>query len=147
MKMKLARQLEFAERDRNAIKKRDREACVFCALGYCMPQKGEWTGDAMQVMHIVPRAQLGLGIEQNGVLGCVYHHQMMDNGNQGRRKEMISILEDRMRQYYPGWTRESVIYRKYGVKPVEAACGSRRSDDGAEGIILIENGVDGEIPI
>ena len=45
-------------------------------------------------MHIVPRSQGGLGVEQNGVLGCAGHHALMDNGNKGLRTEMIGMLED-----------------------------------------------------
>ena len=37
-------------------------------------------------MHIVNKSQGGLGIEQNGVLGCRYHHGLLDNGNKGLRK-------------------------------------------------------------
>ena len=36
----------------------------------------------------------------------------MDNGNLENRKEMIKMLEDRMRRIYPGWKREQVIYQK-----------------------------------
>lgn len=68
-------------------------------------------------MHIVPRSQSGMGVEQNGALGCVWHHNMMDNGNRGNRNEMISMLEERMRRIYPGWTREQVTYRKGAVDP------------------------------
>ena len=111
-RMKLARKTEFSAKARKAIHKRDRDQCVFCARGYRMEEVGTWAHAQLQVMHIVPRSQLGMGIEQNGVLGCVYHHTMMDNGNQGCRKEMQRILEERMKRLYPGWSRESVTYKK-----------------------------------
>lgn len=112
MKKKLTRRLEFTAKARKAIHKRDQEACVFCAAGYEPPEDPAYSRTALQVMHIVPRSQLGMGVEQNGALGCVWHHQMMDNGNRENREEMLAMLEERMRQIYPGWTRESVTYRK-----------------------------------
>ena len=43
----------------------------------------------------------------------------MDNGNLDNRKEMIKMLEERMRRMYPGWSRESVTYRKDGANGEE----------------------------
>ena len=114
MKKKLTRNLEFTAKARKAIHKRDNETCVFCAAGYELPEDLAYCQTALQIMHIVPRSQLGMGVEQNGALGCVWHHQMMDNGNLENRKEMIRMLEERMRRIYPGWNRESVTYRKDG---------------------------------
>lgn len=110
--MKLARKTEFTAKARKAIHKRDNETCVFCADGYEPPEDMAYCQTALQIMHIVPRSQLGMGVEQNGALGCVWHHQMLDNGNRENRKEMLAMLEDRMRRIYPGWTREQVIYQK-----------------------------------
>lgn len=112
MKKKLTRHLEFTAKARKAIHKRDNETCVFCAAGYEPPEDPAYCRTALQIMHIVPRSQLGMGVEQNGVLGCVWHHQMMDNGNRENREEMLTMLEERMRRIYPGWTRETVTYRK-----------------------------------
>lgn len=67
----------------------------------------------LDIMHVVPKSDLGLGIPQNGVLGCRYHHALMDNGNKGLHGEMQDMLEDYMCEMYPGWTRESVRYHKY----------------------------------
>lgn len=112
MKKKLTRHLEFTAKARKAIHKRDNETCVFCAAGYEPPEDPAYCRTALQIMHIVPRSQLGMGVEQNGALGCVWHHQMLDNGNRENRKEMLTMLEDRMRRIYPGWTWEQVIYNK-----------------------------------
>ena len=43
---------------------------------------------------------LGLGVEQNGVLGCRYHHSLLDNGNKGLHREMDSMLQDYMRELF-----------------------------------------------
>ena len=58
---------------------------------------------------------MGMGVEQNGALGCVWHHNLMDNGNRELRKEMLTILERRMEMFYPGWSRKRVTYSKYAI--------------------------------
>lgn len=117
MGRKLKRQTEYTAAARKKIHERDREMCVFCAMGYAMPEDLSATRSALQIMHIVPRSQLGKGVEENGALGCVWHHNMLDNGNAGNRREMLAILEERMRYFYPGWSREKVTYRKTWVEP------------------------------
>ena len=78
-----------------------------------MESKSLFDYQIWDIMHVVPKSSLGLGIMENGVLGCRYHHSLMDNGNKGLRTEMIGMLEDYLKSLYPGWTRESVIYKKY----------------------------------
>lgn len=95
-----------------------------------MPEDLMYCNTGLQIMHIVPRSKLGMGVEQNGALGCVYHHQLMDNGNKGKRAEMQKILEERMKYIYPGWTRESVTYSKYGA-PVEETHRQQASEKGS----------------
>ena len=65
------------------------------------------------IMHIVPKSQGGLGIEQNGVLGCRYHHTLMDNGNEDLRGVMLEYIEKYMQNLYPGWNKENLVYHKY----------------------------------
>lgn len=90
-------------------------------------------------MHVVPRSQLGLGIEQNGVLGCIGHHGLMDNGNRGLRGEMLAMLENYMQDMYPGWSREAVTYSKYEKKQVlEATGGSRHTSGSRDGVLFLE---------
>ena len=78
-----------------------------------MEAAGGYECSIPEIMHIVPRSASGLGVEENGVLGCRYHHTLMDNGNKGLRPEMIGMLEDYMRSLYPGWSRSDVTYKKY----------------------------------
>ena len=54
-----------------------------------------------ETMHFVPRSAGGLGVEQNGAIGCKYHHEMLD------------FFEKYLRGKYPGWNREALIYKKY----------------------------------
>lgn len=60
---------EFNKETRKYIKKRDNNECIICH------NKG-----ALQIMHIfVSRAKGGKGCKENGVLGCVRCHQIIDN--------------------------------------------------------------------
>jgi predicted restriction endonuclease len=63
------------------------------------------------IMHIVNKSQGGLGVEQNGIEGCRWHHNMMDNGKHS--EELREIAKEYLRSHYPGWTEESVTYNKY----------------------------------
>jgi len=63
-------------------------------------------------MHIVPKSQGGLGIVENGVLGCRHHHHLLDNGNKGLRQEMLEIIKKHMKGFYPNWTKKDLIYTK-----------------------------------
>jgi hypothetical protein len=64
------------------------------------------------VMHIVNRSQGGLGVEKNGVIGCRYHHMMLDNGNKGNRAEMLEHIRKYMRAIYPEWDETELYYKK-----------------------------------
>lgn len=149
--MKLKYKREYNQKTRRAIHKRDNECCLFCRIGYYLPDQPALLPE-LQIMHIVPRSQNGMGVEQNGVLGCVWHHIMLDNGNKGRRSEMLQILEDYMREMYPGWTRESVTIHKHpDYRKATTGSGSvetEKTKDSVEaaGFIPIE-GVSGEIPL
>lgn len=113
MRSRRSRAAEFGPKVRKRIKERDR-ACVFCQWGYHMESTTAMGYMGMQIMHIIPRSQGGMGVEQNGVIGCIYHHQLLDNGNKGLREDMKGRLEEYMKRMYPGWTREEVTYRKWG---------------------------------
>ena len=102
----------FSRETAEEIRNRDGN-CYFCALGYHMESSSDFGYSIPDIMHVVPKSDLGLGIPQNGVLGCRYHHSLMDNGNKGLHEEMQSMFEDYMQELYPGWTRESVRYHKY----------------------------------
>lgn len=107
-----ARKYEFGKKTRERIVERDQGACIFCRMGYEM-EGAMWADLQINgIMHFVPRAHQGKGIEQNGALGCCWHHNMLDNGNQGNRKEMLGMFESYLRSIYPDWNREALIYRK-----------------------------------
>lgn len=67
----------------------------------------------LSVMHYIPRSRGGLGIPQNGAIGCQFHHNMLDNGNQGKRKEMLEIFKQYLQELYPEWNEDELVYRKW----------------------------------
>ena len=69
---------EFDKETRKYIKKRDKDKCVICGA------KG-----GLQIMHIfLSRAKGGKGCKENGCLGCVKCHNILDNyiGKEQSRK-------------------------------------------------------------
>lgn len=62
-----------------------------------------------------PDQKNGMGIAKNGALGCQCHHEMLDNGNKGRRAEMLEIFKDYLQRQYPdNWSEDELIYSKWG---------------------------------
>lgn len=78
---------EFDKEERKYIKKRDNDRCVICG------NKG-----ALQIMHIfLNRSHGGRGVRENGCLGCVTCHNIMDNpiGKQNEKsKEYMELCEN-----------------------------------------------------
>lgn len=107
--------LQFDARTREKIIERDHGMCIFCAMGY--PLDGDGGTGIYDIMHFVPKSSMGLGIEENGALGCRQHHHMLDNGGRGLRKDMLARFEAYLRGIYPGWDRDALVYRKYNFKP------------------------------
>lgn len=110
---KRTRLLQFDKATTQKIIIRD-QYCVFCKLGFHMENKDVFQYQIKDIMHVVNKSQGGLGIEENGVLGCRYHHSLLDNGNKGLRNEMIHILGGYLKNLYPGWDKSNLIYKKYG---------------------------------
>ena len=109
---KRTKALQFSKETALKIVERD-ETCIFCKTGYHMYSKDTLAYQIQDIMHIVNKSQGGLGIEQNGALGCRYHHHLLDNGNEGIRQEMIHTLENYMEKLYPDWNRKNLVYKKW----------------------------------
>lgn len=113
VKHKNTRRLQFDTKTRKRIIERDNGECIFCRMGYTT-EGATWLDLQIDgIMHFVPRSQQGLGIEQNGALGCHWHHNMLDNGNKELRPDMLMGFETYLRSIYPDWKKEDLIYRKY----------------------------------
>lgn len=99
---KVSRACEFSLAVRKRIKERDK-GCIFCQMfgysGY----------PATQIMHYVPRSHQGLGIEENGALGCVYHHQELDNGVNSEPYKRV--FREYLQAHYPRWNETTLMYQ------------------------------------
>ena len=109
-KSKRTKATSFSKDTVTAIMQRDRYQCLFCRLGKYGKSECDWIQD---IMHYVNRSAGGLGIEQNGVVGCRYHHSLLDNGNKGYRKEMLADMKAYLQEQYPDWNEEDLYYKKY----------------------------------
>ena len=121
-KSKQSKAREFSPEARMEIERRDRWKCIFCQMGY-RKAKDEWfASQIMEIMHYIPRSRNGLGIPQNGAVGCQYHHHMMDNGNQGNREEMLDMFKEYLQNKYPNWNEKDLIYDKWRFLKEEETC-------------------------
>lgn len=98
---------------REEIWYRDDGGCIFCKMGYHMENKDPMQYQIKDIMHYINKSQGGLGIPQNGAVGCRYHHGLLDNGSRGLRAEMLEIFKEHLMQQYPDWNEEELIYDKW----------------------------------
>lgn len=114
MRSKRAKACDISPKVRQIIHERDK-GCVFCRLGYMLPPEDEFTTctGTLQIMHYIPRSQGGLGIPENLALGCLWHHNMMDNGNLCLRDDMLLIFEEYLKAHYESWDKEKLFYSKW----------------------------------
>lgn len=112
-KTRISRVREFSDEARQEIINRDYGECIFCRMKYHM-EDSTWFGQQIKgIMHYIPRSSNGLGIPQNGAVGCQYHHEMLDNSNKGRRKEMLELFKKYLQKHYPEWNEIDLIYSKW----------------------------------
>ena len=106
--------LQFDTATKKKIYQRD-GGCIFCQMNYNMHPKFPNVIDCLILdpMHFIPKSKMGLGIEENGVCGCRWHHSLLDNGNKGLRPEMLEIMEAHLKSIYPGWNKKNLTYRKW----------------------------------
>ena len=107
---KRTKELQFSTQTKQELLERDK-GCFFCQRGIHMIGSLPSDRSILDPMHIVNKSQGGLGVLQNGVIGCRWHHTLLDNSS--FNEEMRTIAENYLEVLYPGWTRESVTYKKY----------------------------------
>ena len=110
---KQSRAREFNKNARQAIIERDMGKCIFCQMKYHIDEADSFALRIFSIMHYIPRAHNGLGIPENGAIGCQFHHDMLDNGKQGRREEMLEMFKRYLKQFYPSWDEQDLVYRKW----------------------------------
>lgn len=61
--------------------------------------------------HIVRRSRGGMGVEQNIVSLCPDCHRELDEGKDSAM--LMEIVVEYIKGFYPDWTPESVMYKKW----------------------------------
>ena len=114
LKSRRSKACDFTEKVKKQIRERD-GGCIFCQLGYMLPPEDEFMMEThnLQTMHFIPRSQGGLGIPENGAVGCWWHHNMMDNGNLDNREDMLLIFETWLKKHYENWNKDDLKYNKW----------------------------------
>ena len=96
---KLSKACDIPQSVKDTVFKRDKGLCVICG------QAG------IPNMHYIGRGQLGLGIEQNIVCGCLKCHTEYDNGKY--REQHGETIKRHLQSKYKDWKEEDLIYRKW----------------------------------
>jgi hypothetical protein len=82
---------EYDRETRKYIKKRDNNQCIITGCG---------SKNNLQIMHIwVNRSHGGKGCKENGVLGCMHHHQIIDNPIGKEQNELSKKLLQECKEY------------------------------------------------
>ena len=97
------------------VRERDNFSCLFCRMGYHTQGKNlsNLEFNIFDIAHYINRSQGGLGIEENLILLCRYHHHLLDNGSKGLREEMLTFIEKYLKFTYPNWNKEDLVYKKW----------------------------------
>lgn len=98
---------EFDKETRKYIKKRDNNRCVICG------SKG-----ALQIMHIfLNRSHGGKGSKENGCLGCVKCHKILDNPIGEEQNRLSQDYKAICMQYL--FNKEHIIYNDEFIKSLK----------------------------
>lgn len=106
MKSKRTKACGISPKARAEVHKRDGKICVFC--GKRLRER--------QLAHVISRSHGGMGIPENLVtlgsgLECDCHYTY-DHGTSEQRCNMRRYFEWYLKQFYPEWSEENLIYRK-----------------------------------
>lgn len=81
---------------------RDEGKCLLC---------GKVVTVANSCCHIVSRARMGLGCEENIITLCHPCHVLFDGYH---RKQFYPLIKRYMRGKYPNWSEDKLVYSKWG---------------------------------
>lgn len=95
---KRTRAVSIPTKEKRKVEERDHGQCIFCGS----PGRGE--------AHFIPRSHGGLGIEENLITVCRSCHDQLDNST--KRKTMLGVAEEHLKNCYPYWSRDLLIYEK-----------------------------------
>jgi len=102
---KRTKALQFDKKTIQEIFERD-EDCIFCKQFGLAPHDN----NIFDCAHIVNKSQGGMGVKENGVKSCRFHHHEMDNGNGTHLRE---YAEEYLTNIYDNWSKSSVTYSKW----------------------------------
>ena len=97
-KSKRTKALEIPRKVKEKVYERDGGCCVFCGKA------------GISNAHFIARSQSGLGIEENILTLCPECHRQYDQTP--RRQEMRNFFKGYLRNIYPDWSEEKLIYKK-----------------------------------
>lgn len=109
---------QFDRKTREQIWERDGGECIFCRLGYHMECTDPVLYGIKDIMHYIPKSKGGLGIPQNGAVGCRYHHGLLDNGSKGLRGEMLELFREYLESRCPDWDADVLVYKKWNFPKI-----------------------------
>lgn len=115
---KRTKYLKYDKETAMKVIERQEHECLFCKMGYHIEKQNlsNLEFNVYDIAHFINRSQGGLGVEENLVLLCRFHHHHLDNSNKGLRKEMLMIMEEYLKQCYPEWNKEKLVYKKWSTK-------------------------------
>ena len=97
-----AKATQISLKVKKAVYERDGGLCVVCGR------------PGIPEAHYVPRSAGGLGIEQNIVCLCRDCHDKFDFGDGETMASIAKVVRDHLKDCYPDWNEEDLIYKKYG---------------------------------
>ena len=97
-KARRTKALEIPPKVKKAVYERDNGACIWCA------RQGQPNA------HYIPRSRGGLGIEENILTLCWECHLKYDQS--GERAKMGEFFKEYLKNKYPDWDEEKLIYKK-----------------------------------
>jgi len=107
MKNKRKQALKISAETYNKVYERDGN-CVLCKILGEHPKvklaKEKGLPVLYQCHHFIPKSRLGMGIEENLVMLCYYHHAEEAK----YRKELENYLKNK----YENWNEEDLIFKK-----------------------------------
>ena len=98
-KSKRAKACDIPKKVKDLVWERDGQRCIICGSRYAFPNS-----------HFIRRSQGGLGIPENIVSMCNRCHMMYDQGSD--RRAIEAFTENYLKNLYPDWSREKLIYKK-----------------------------------
>lgn len=104
MKSERTKALMITKETKMLVWERDNRQCIFC---------GRYVDWNFANSHFIKRSHGGLGIPENIMTNCYECHHLFDDTPM--RKYMIQRAEDYLKQKYPNWNKDNLVYKKYST--------------------------------